>query len=104
MITPDLAARIIAGAHHGRLLLLLDEARQMLDHVPPALTIITPAGAVRIMDLPVTVMDPYDPHPDLNLEHEAERLAAWRRQLVASVAEDLIDPDDVERLWHQPPT
>lgn len=103
-VSPALAERIIAGAKAGRLLLLLTEVADMLDNVPPDLTVITPSGAVRVMELPVTVMDPYDPHPDLHLDDERNRLEEWRDQLVASVAEDLIDADDAERLWHHPPT
>lgn len=30
-------------------------------------------------------------------------LTAWQRQLLASLGDDLLDPEDVERLWNRPP-
>jgi hypothetical protein len=93
-MTPELAARIIAGAHKGRLLLTLDEVQTMLDEVPGSACVITDRGPVLVCDVPVTNIDAYDPFTE-----EEDR---WLRNIVGSFADGLIDADDVERLWPRP--
>jgi len=102
-LTNDLAGRIIAGARAGSLLLTIAEVKQMIDNVHPDTALIIDGAPVRVIDVPVIVVDDLDPYPNLHLDDERNRLEAWRDQLTASVAEDLIDADDVERLWHRPP-
>lgn len=102
-VSPALAARLIAGAKAGRLLLTLDESRDMLNNVHP-LTSVTVDGIPRLLtDIPITIIDDLDPYPNLHLVDERNRLEEWHDQLTASLTDDLIDADDVERLWHQPP-
>ena len=86
-----LAARIAEGARRGSLLLTIDEVRHMLEHVHPDAELY----GRRVCDLPVYVIDNLDPYPALDP-------AEWNRQLVASLADELIDADDLERLWRRP--
>lgn len=96
----DLAARIIAGAEHGRLLLTLGEATELLDYLAdhPNAAIVRDGNTTPIVDIPVIVLDPDDlditPDPD-----------PWARQILASWCEGLIDADDADRLLRKaPPT
>lgn len=96
MSAPDLsgamlAARILEGARRGHLILTIDEVRTMLQDVPADLEL---CGR-RVCDLPVYVIDNIDPYPTIDADE-------WNRQLVASMADDLLDADDVERLWRRP--
>ena len=101
---PSLAARVVDGARAGSLILTLDESRDLLDHLmtSPRASVMTPLGILEIRELPVHVLDdvPLDPVDDLGADDEAVA-AEWKRQLVASFAEGLLDAEDVERLWRR---
>lgn len=91
-MTPDLAGRVIAGALRGSLYLTVDEVRIMLEDVHPDAVVVADHGLVRVCDVPVFVIDNIDPFPSIDPDE-------WNRQLVASLHDDLLDADDVDRLW-----
>lgn len=86
-----LAARIAEGARRGSLVLTIDEVRHMLEQVAPDAELF----GRRVCDLPVYVIDNVDPFPDVDVEE-------WNRQLLASMADGLLDDDDLDRLWRRP--
>ena len=86
-----LAARIAEGARRGTLLLTIDEVRHMIETVAPDAELF----GRRVCDLPVYVIDNIDPFPEVDPDE-------WNRMLTGSLAEGLIDADDVDRLFRLP--
>lgn len=96
---PTLAARVIAQAREGSLVLTLHESRDLLDHLveSPRASVATPLGVVEIRSLPIHVLDPVD-EPDLDFLDVLDDDVAWMRSHLASYLEGLLDVDDLRRL------
>lgn len=94
-ISAELAARIIAGTYRGSLLLTVDEVREMIEHVDGSAVVIVESRAVRVCDVPVFIIDNIDPFPTIDRTE-------WNRQLLASMADGLLDHHDLDRLWRRP--
>lgn len=90
-MSPNLVARLIAGARAGSLALTRTEAITVHTEISPGATVIVDERPVDLRSIPWHVL------PD----HPAElpELDPWRRQAHESMVEGLIDGDDQRRLF-----
>lgn len=97
---PDpLLERIIAGARAGSLVLTPSEHARLRVNSGPQSAVIVNGNPVRIWALPLHVLP--DSIDDIAVipDHPTSPMH-W--QLLASYHNDLLDLDDLARLWHHP--
>lgn len=90
-MTPQLLARLIAGARAGSLTLTRTEATTLLEELTPAAAVIVHGRPVELRKIPWHVLP--DTPADL------PELDPWRRQVHESLVEGLIDGTDQRRLF-----
>lgn len=99
-VDPDeLLARIVAGARAGSLVLTHSEYSRLRVNAGPQAAVIVDGTPVLIFALPMHFLP--DDLGDL-VEIPGRPTSPMHHQLLASYHDDLLDLDDLARLWHHP--
>lgn len=95
----DLLGRVVAGARAGSLVITPSEYARLRVNAGPQSAVIVDGSPVLVWSLPMHVLP--DSVDDLAII-PGHPTSPMHWQLLASYHDDLLDLDDLARLWHHP--